>query len=140
MVHALREIGRVLVAGGTLIDLRPLADRWFVEVLSSGGKQEAGRVTDLPQGLADDAAANGAMAEAERAGLFRRDREELFAFYYSWDSPKEMQEYMDQEWADFCAVDEAEWKQIRSRWAVSDADSRVGVRLKMLITRWLKAH
>ena len=40
MVHALEEIRRVLLPGGILIDLRPLADRWRVEVVSGAGIQE----------------------------------------------------------------------------------------------------
>jgi len=138
MVHALEEIRRVLVAGGTLIDLRPLAGGWPVELVSSRSSQEAGCVTDLPQALEDDTAANSAMAHGESAGLFQREREELFPFHYSWDSPDEMQEYLKKEWADFAEVDETVWKRIRSLWALADADARVGVRLKMLITRWVK--
>ncbi|HEY5268876.1 MAG TPA: hypothetical protein VII97_00945 [Anaerolineales bacterium] len=33
MVHALEEIQRVLAPGGTLLDLRPLADCWPVEIV-----------------------------------------------------------------------------------------------------------
>jgi len=138
MVHALEEIRRVLVAGGTLIDLRPLADGWPVELVLSRGSQEAGCVTDLPQALEDDAAANSAMAHGKSAGLFRREREDFFPFLYSWDTPEEMKEYLEQEMADFAEVDQAVWKRIRSLWAVADADARVGMRLKMLISRWVK--
>jgi len=138
MVHALEEIWRVLVAGGALIDLRPLTDRWPVEVVAVRRTEEAGRVTALPQGLADDAAANGAMSGGERSGLFKREREEFFPFHYSWDSPNDMHEYVEQEWADFLGIEDAVWRRIRSLWALADADARVRVRLKMLITRWVK--
>ena len=40
MVHALAEIRRVLVSDGVLIDLRPLADQWPVEVASLREVQE----------------------------------------------------------------------------------------------------
>jgi len=138
MVHALEEIQRVLVSGGTLIDLRPIADRWPVEVLSSRGRQEVGHVTDLPQGLADDATANEAMKTGESQGMFERQAEETFPFYYTWDSPREMQQYVEEEWADFTGVDEEAWKHIRSAWAIAEADARVGIRVKMLITRWIR--
>ncbi|MFH1186277.1 MAG: hypothetical protein V1755_14760 [Chloroflexota bacterium] len=140
MVHALEEIWRVLVAGGALIDLRPLTDLWPVEVVALRGSEEAGRVTALPQGLADDAAANSAMSDGERCGLFKCQREEFFPFHYSWDSPNDMQEYVEEEWADSIGVDEAVWARIRSLWALADADARVRVRLKMLITRWVKVR
>jgi hypothetical protein len=138
MVHALEEIGRVLTRQGTLIDLRPMADRWPVEVLSSRGRQEVGRVTDLPQGLADDQAANEAMRQGENAALFKRQLEETFPLYYTWNSPKEMQEYIEEEWMDFAGLDEDVWLRARSAWALADADARVGIRAKMLITRWIK--
>jgi hypothetical protein len=138
MVHALEEIRRVLSPGGALIDLRPIAGRWPVEMLSMQRRKEVGRVTDLPRGLADDAAANDAMSRGEGAGLFRRQEEDLFPFYYTWDSPREMQEYIEEEWADFIAVDEDVWRGIRSAWSTAAADARVGVRAQMLITRWIK--
>ena len=137
MVHALEEIKRVLVEGGTLIDLRPLADRWAIEILSRGTRTEVGRVTDLPQGLADDAAANSAMAMGEDRGLFKRQAEETFPVHYSWDTPREMQQYLEEEWADFASVDEETWRLVRSAWAIAEADARVGIRVKMLITRWI---
>ena len=139
MVHALEEIRRVLVDGGALIDLRPIADRWPVELLTGSSQKEVARVTDLPQGLADDATANDAMKSAESQGLLRRASETTFPFYYTWDSPREMQEYIDEEWADFITVSEDSWKNIRSAWALAEAEARVGIRVKMLITRWTKA-
>ena len=54
MVHALEEINRVLVPSGLLIDLRPLLERWPVEIAWGNGYREIGRLTDLPEGLSDD--------------------------------------------------------------------------------------
>jgi len=136
MVHALDEIRRVLVPGGLLIDLRPLSDHWAVEVETSRERREAGRVSDLPAGLADDEAANQAVAEAEAKNWFQREHQEFFPFYYTWDSPVEMQEYIEKEWEDFIGIDEEVWKELRSMWAVANADARVRVRVKMLITLW----
>ncbi len=138
MVHALNEIHRVLVPNGTLIDLRPLADRWQIEVASSREIKEAGRVTDLTIGLEDDRAANEAMAWAEAQKQFAREQEEFFPLFYYWDSPNEMKEFVDEEWVDFITVDEDTWKNIRSTWVVANADARLRVRAKMLITRWKK--
>lgn len=138
MVHALDEIRRVLSPGGVLIDLRPLSDRWLVEVHSARETQETGRVTDLPLGLQDDNAANQAMTEAESRGWFVREREGFFPLYYAWDSPAEMEEWIDEEWKDFIALGEGTKRATRSAWASSDADSRVRVKVKMLIARWAK--
>jgi hypothetical protein len=138
MVHALSEIQRVLAPAGILIDLRPLADRWQIEVASAREVSEAGRLTDLEMGLEDDRSANEAMIQAESQGWFLREREEFFPFFYYWDSPNEMKEYLDEEWADFTAIDEDTWNNIRSLWAAADADARLRIRVKMLITRWRK--
>ncbi len=138
MVHALNEIHRVLAPNGILIDLRPLADRWPIEVASAREVKEAGRVSDLPVGLEDDRAANEAMARTEAQKQFVRKREEFFPLFYYWDTPNEMKEYIDEEWADFIAIDEETWKNIRSMWAVANADARVQIRVKMLIALWKK--
>ncbi len=138
MVHALSEIRRVLIPNGILIDLRPLLSRWEVEVASARETRSTGRVNDFEVGIADDTAANRSMAEAESNGWFIREREEFFAYVYSWDTPHEMQEWIDDEWNDFIELDEATQKSTRSAWALSDGDARVQLRMKMLIGRWRK--
>ncbi|MBI3739959.1 MAG: hypothetical protein HY258_13005 [Chloroflexi bacterium] len=138
MVHALSEIHRVLTPNGILIDLRPMLDRWPLEVVSAGKHEEAGRVTDLAEPLSDDQAANQAVAEIAKRGWFVRQREEVFPFLYYWDTPKEMQEYLDEEWYDVINIDDGLWNDLRSLWARSNADAQVSIRLKMLITRWDK--
>ena len=139
MVHALEEVCRVLARSAVLIDLRPLAGGWPVEVASARERRQAGRVTDLEEGPADDAAANAAMQEAEAAGFLIREQEELFPFYYYWDSPSDMQHYVDDEWTGFARIEEDVWKNVRAYWAIADADARVRIRVDMLITRWRKA-
>jgi SAM-dependent methyltransferase len=138
MVHALNEIHRVLAPGGILIDLRPLGGNWQIEVASRREVKEAGRVTDLAVGLGDDRAANDSVKQAETHKRFAREREEFFPFFYYWDSPNEMKGYMDEEWAGFVEIDEETWRNIRALWAIADADARLRVRVKMLITRWKK--
>jgi hypothetical protein len=138
MVHALAEVRRVLVPDGVLIDLRPLADRWRVEVFSAGGMHETGRVNDLPEQVNGDVAANQSMKEAEVHGWFQREAEEIFPYFYSWDTPSEMEEFIEEDWGEFIGLgDEAKMK-TRSVWALADADSRVRIRVNILITRWRK--
>jgi hypothetical protein len=138
MVHALHEIRRVLRLDGILIDMRPISDRWPVEIVSERATQQTGRVQDLPEGLADDEAANQSITQAAEKGWFVREQEEFFPFYYSWDSPNEMEEYIAEEWDDFIGLDEATMQATRSAWATADADARVRVRMKVMITRWKK--
>jgi len=138
MVHALSEIRRVLVPNGILIDLRPVLSHWPVEVVSARGIRETGRIQDLPLGLADDEAANRSIAEAEGIGWFKREAEEFFPYYYSWDSPSEMEEWIVDEWHDFIELDEESRQTTRSVWALGDAEAAVRVAVNMLITRWRK--
>lgn len=138
MVHALGEIHRVLAPDGVLIDLRPLCDRWSVEVVSARETHVTGYVTDLPLGLEDDAAANRAMAQAEANGWFTREKETFFPLNYLWDTASDMEKWIDEEWENFIGLDEETRRATRSAWALGDADSRVRVRVKMLITRWKK--
>jgi hypothetical protein len=136
MVYALAEVRRVLKEDGVLIDIRPLADRWRVEVVSARGVQQTGRVDDLPEQVQGDIAANEAMSEVEKRGWFHREQETFFPFFYSWDTPSEMEEFIAEDWSDFIGLPEEAKRATRAAWATADADSRVRVRVQVLITRW----
>jgi len=138
MVHALDEIRRTLKPNGILIDLRPVESNWSVEVVSSAGWQVSGRLSDLPAALADDEAAFNAMRAAESNGWYSKKEEKEFAFFYYWDTPSEMKEFMEEEWEDFEKLEEDVYKKTSSLWASSNADARVRVRVNMLITKWEK--
>lgn len=139
MVHALNEIRRTLKPNGILLDLRPVEDSWSVEITSSTGWQAAGRLTDQPVGLADDEAAFKAMREVESHGWYLKEKEEEFAFFYYWDTPSEMKEFMDEQWTDFEKMEESVFNAVKSAWTVANADARVRVRVKMLITKWISS-
>lgn len=136
MVHALKEIHRVLEPGGILIDLRPVEENWSVEVYSSAGVQIAGRLIDMPIGIADDRAAFQAMSEVESLGWFSKQKDGDFGFFYYWDTPSEMKEYIDEEWEDFEKMDEELYRKTSSLWASMNADARVRVRVKIWIAAW----
>jgi len=137
-VHALEGIKRVLVPGGLLIDLRPLLERWPVEIAWENGYREVGRLTDLPEGLSDDEAANRAMEEAARRGWFALEQGERFSLFYSWDTASDMEQYLREEWDSFVQLDEEVSRAAKSTWAVANADARVRVRARMIINRWRK--
>jgi SAM-dependent methyltransferase len=139
MVHALSEIHRTLKPNGTLLDLRPLEDSWSVEIVSSAGWQASGRLSDMPIGVADDAAANEAMRDVQSRGWFIQKKMEEFPFFYYWDTPSEMKEFMEEEWEDFEKLEEDVYRKTAAMWASSNADARVRVRVKMLIAAWEKA-
>jgi len=138
MVHALSEIRRVLIPKGILIDLRPISEGRRVEVFSARETREIGDATVLQHETDDDFAANQAMTTVESKGWFLRESEEFFPIHYVWDSPKEMEEWIETEWEDFIEIDEEIKQATRSAWALGDGDTRVRVRVNMLITRWIK--
>ena len=138
MVHALDEIRRTLKPNGILIDLRPVESNWSVEVVSSAGWQAAGRLSDLPTAVEDDEAAFNAMRAAESNGWYSKKEEKEFAFFYYWDTPSEMKEFMEDEWEDFEKLEESVYKKTSLMWASANADARVRVRVNMLITKWEK--
>jgi SAM-dependent methyltransferase len=136
MVHALDEIRRTLKPDGVLIDLRPLEARWPVEVATATGFIEVGRLTDLPGAIADDEAASQAMLEAQSRSWFVKLQEKEFPFFYYWDTPSEMKEFMEIEWEGLEKLEDRAFEAVKSAWAVASADARVRIRVKMLITKW----
>ena len=138
MVHALNEIHRTLKPNGILLDLRPLEDSWSVEISSGAGWQASGRLSDLPQGIADDEAANQAMREVEARGWFIQKKVEEFSYFYYWDTPKEMKEFMEEEWEDFEKLEDDVYRKTAALWASASADARVRVRVKMHAAVWNK--
>ncbi len=139
MVHALSEAQRVLGIGGMLVDLRPLSDRWPIELASPSEQRVVGRAADLATPLSDDAAANAAMAEAAGSSQWVQELQEEFSIFYYWDTPREMKDYIADEWSDVIMVDEAVWRDLKSAWATANPDAHVRLRMKMLITRYRKA-
>ena len=138
MVHALNEIRRTLKPNGILIDLRPVESNWSVEVISSAGWQAAGRLSDQPAAVEDDEAAFKAMRAAESNGWYSKKEEKEFSFFYYWDTPSEMKEFMEEEWKDFEKLEKSVYKKASSMWASANADARMRVRVTMLITKWEK--
>ncbi len=136
MVHALEEIHRVLAPGGILLDLRPLADRWPVEVMTADEVRVMGRLTDLPSGLADDEASNEAMKEVARRGWFVREEEHIFPMFTYWDDPDEMAAYIAERWADFIKLEDETFKAAGAAWEAAGEGRQVRTRMKMLLTRW----
>ena len=76
------------------------------------------------------------MHEAESRGWFARQGEAEFPFFYYWDTPSELKEFMETEWEGFEKLEQASLDAVSSAWATANADARIRIRVKMLITKW----
>ena len=75
MVHALREAHRVMRPGGILVDLRPAAEHRRVGL---GRNRQWRLVGVMRESFDKDHAADRAVSEVVRSGLFRRGRRSRF--------------------------------------------------------------
>jgi len=94
MVHALKELWRVLVPGGFLIDLCPFTARPPLDIIAGDAVLAAGSLDDT-EGFPDDLAANDAIKRVTADGWFARERSDSFDLYTYWDTMAEFQVYMD---------------------------------------------
>jgi hypothetical protein len=138
MVHALEEIRRTLVPGGILVDLRPLAKPGSVELVAGSHQLKMGKLTNFPSEKINEKASDSAFRKAAQRGWFFRESNASFPFFYYWDSPREMRDYIQEEWSDFTVLEDDLFSTIQSAWAAAGADRRVRVRLKMLLRCWRK--
>jgi hypothetical protein len=92
MVHALREIRRVLKPNGILIDLRPAPKHRRVG-LGDGPRWQS--VGVMRENFDDDYAANRAVAEVLRDRLFRRESRVQFDLDRAMDTMNDFRSWLD---------------------------------------------
>ena len=103
MVHALQECWRVLEPEGLLIDLRPFHSNPELEVITADRIFVPGHVDDRG-GAPDDIAADEAIAEVVRRGLFTLTKQDLFKYADYWDTLEGLLEHADERWRDFACI------------------------------------
>ena len=127
MVHALLECWRALAPGGYLIDLRPYSSNPAIELVVEDGQTIVpGHIND-ESGVPLDVAADEAIAEVVRRGLFRLDQEAAFKFNYYWPALEDMVEYVSVRWADFAFIPAFVLEEARQ--IVAELDGRYRVRV-----------
>ncbi len=98
MVHALHEVWRTLIPGGVLLDIRPYLPFGPLELIRTESISVLGRLDEV-ESDPSDAAADEAIAEVTRRGLFHLDRADSFHYAGYWDSVGEVREYL-RDWTD----------------------------------------
>jgi len=98
MVHALSEIWRTLAAGGVLLDIRPYLPFGPLELVRGPEARSLGRL-DEAEFDPGDPAADDAVAEVTRRGLFALRQTGSFYSSSYWDSVAELREYL-KDWYD----------------------------------------
>jgi hypothetical protein len=51
-----------------------------------------------------------------------------------------MKEYVEEQWEDFEKLEDDVYRAVQSLWSSANADARVRVQMKLLITRWGKSN
>jgi hypothetical protein len=92
MVHALYEAHRVLKPNGILLDLRPAARHRRAGLGEGKAWQLVGVMRER---LAEDRAANAAVEQVIREGLFRRERSVKFGLDRVMDTQEDFQAWLD---------------------------------------------
>jgi hypothetical protein len=133
MVHALKEIWRVLAPGGILLDLRPVSTGWPVEVVAGERVVRVGALDDS-LAMTDDLAANRAVEQVVHDGWFSRERQGTFTYDWYWDSLDELREHVEERWHPIALPDTvyAQGQRVAAR--VESASFRV--RVHMIIGRY----
>ncbi len=133
MVDALGEIHRVLAPGGTLVDARPDSRvPAYAERRRPRGFQRFGVVKTSRQELANDRAADNAVARVVREGLFLRRRGGRFWHLVPFNSLAELRGYLSEH---LRFVHRAEWvvdSATRQRHSNDPFVIRRGVRYELL--------
>src|SRR5215472_10427870 len=132
MVHALREVRRVLAAGGILIDARPDSR---VLAHAERGAQRFGNLSTNRTELANDRWADRAVAQVVLEKLFKRKRHGRFWHRIPFDSLAALRQYLSEH---LRFVHRAQWvvnAATRRRYANEDFVIRRAVRYEILEVR-----
>jgi len=135
MVHALKDIWRVLAPGGVLLDLRPYSASWPVEIVARERVIRLGAVDDS-LALTDDIAASKAMQQVVDDGWYVREENGTFSYDWYWDTLDDLRTHVEERWSPITLPD-AVYR--RGQRLLADLNGvRVRVRLHMIIGRYRK--
>jgi hypothetical protein len=137
MVHALKEIWRVLVPDGYLIDLRPHATNWPLEVVAGSQVMLAGQVDNAPF-EPDEKAADKTIGHVVSEGWFAREQRAVFDCASYWSTLEDMLTYYAESGSPPLTIPENVLVKTRQLVTMTDASTKVRIRVRMVIARYRK--
>lgn len=134
MVHALRQIWRVLAPGGLLLDMRPRPQSCPVEVLRGPRATVVGTIAENPAFVADDRASDAAIHHMVREGWFTLQRSSHFEFSYYWDSVDDMERFVEANWRRRHVMRSETLEAARRRMASAGRSPRLRCRARIMLS------
>ena len=133
MVHALTEVWRTLVPGGLLLDIRPYLPFGPLELVDGPTVERLGRL-DEAEFDPGDPAADSALGDVMRLGLYTL--EDAGAFHYAayWDSVAELREYL-RDWYDLARLPRALAGEARRRLRRGPPTARLRLQTYVVVNR-----
>jgi hypothetical protein len=138
MVHALREIWRVLAPRGWLLDVRPVSANAPLEVVAGDQVWLAGRV-DESGGLPDDHAANECMRAVLREGWLIDERQTHFDYVWYWDTLDELRTHIAEKWSNSTQLPATVAAEAARLLVAAGTGARVRLRLTVAMARYRKS-
>ncbi len=124
MVHALKEVWRVLKPGGVLIDLRPISVDVPLFILTTTGWKSAGLPDQSPDRI-HDLAANRTIRNVVNDGLFIGLKQEYFTTKYYWKNLKELKSDVENYWKEDVIVSKEIWQHARLLYTSGSGQRRI---------------
>jgi hypothetical protein len=130
MVHALKEICRVVNPGGCLLDLRPRATDWQVEIVIDGQVMVAGRVDNAPH-VPDEQAADRAIIQMVEGGWLALEKQAICDCNLYWPTLDDMATYYAESPSPPCTIPQSLLVAGRTFLKESGQNKQVRIRLAL---------
>jgi hypothetical protein len=137
MVHALKEVWRVLKPGGIVIDLRPISVDVPLLILTTAGWKSAG-IPDQSPDRVHNLAANQAMRSVIHDGLFVKLKQDYFETKYYWNNLRELKSDVDNCWKDDVIVSKEIWQHARFLYTSGNGQRRIQFPLRRKLIMYRK--
>ena len=137
MVHALREVWRVLTPDGSLIDLRPLVSHPPIAIVAGDAVRVVGYADDTRNQDSDTAVAQ-ALTQVRREGLFERSRHAVFSLHVYWQNPDDMQVYIRESWANGMTLPDEVYERAVEIFRTASPFAQIRASIKLTIARYAK--